>query len=72
ERMLTLMQALVRANLAPKRVQLVHNKPGSAPKLVLLDAVKDGHAGLQWLPPLILRDADGKMSEAWRRIYRRD
>ncbi|MEG1844809.1 MAG: methyltransferase, partial [Clostridia bacterium] len=46
ERMLTLMQALVRANLAPKRVQLVHNKPGSVPKLVLLDAVKGGHAGL--------------------------
>ena len=43
---------------------------GRAPKLVLLDAVKDGGSQLHWLEPLVLRDADGEYTDEWRRIYR--
>lgn len=64
-----LMQALDASHLAPKRVRLVMDRPGATPKLVLIDAVKGGGSMLHWMPPLILRNADGAWSEEWHRIY---
>lgn len=64
-----MMAAMDACRLAPKRVRTVHAAPGRAPKLVLMDAVKGGGSGLNWLEPLILKDADGAFSAEYRRIY---
>ncbi|HIS02486.1 MAG TPA: methyltransferase [Candidatus Pullichristensenella avicola] len=69
-RALEMMRAMEDARLAPKRVRTVHGMPERAPKFVLIDAVKGGGSGLHWLPPLVLREADGSFSAEWRRIYR--
>ena len=61
--------AMEKATLAPKRIRTIHSKASRAPKLVLLDAVKQGGRGMEWLPPLILYNEDGSTSEEWRRIY---
>lgn len=69
-RIYEMMRAMDDFRLAPKRIQTVHGVAGRAPKLVLLDAVKDGGSQLHWLEPLVLRDADGEYTDEWRRIYR--
>lgn len=51
----TLFDALRENGLAPKRQRLVHPWPGAAPRLVLVEAVKDGGEGLELLAPLFLR-----------------
>ena len=69
-RIYEMMRAMDDCRLAPKRIRTVHGVAGRAPKLVLLDAVKDGGSQLYWLEPLVLRDADGEYTDEWRRIYR--
>ena len=64
-----MMEAMRACGLAPKRVRCVQARADRAPKLLLLEGVKGGGAGLNWLPPLILYDADGSHSAEWRRIY---
>ncbi len=64
-----LMRAMDEAGIAPKRVRTVHGVEGRAPKFVLLEGVKQGGEGLHWLPPLVLRSADGSFSGEWHRIY---
>ena len=68
-RIYEMMRAMDDCRLAPKRIRTVHGVAGRAPKLVLLDAVKDGGSQLHWLEPLVLRDADGEYTDEWRRIY---
>ena len=68
-RALMLMDALRAARLEPKRIRLVHDRPGAAPKLVLIDAVKNAKPMLHWQEPLILRNEDGQWSQQWHEIY---
>ena len=65
-----MMCAMDGAGIAPKWVRTVHGVAGRAPKFVLLSGVKQGGEGLQWLPPLVLRNADGTFTPEWHRIYR--
>ena len=65
-----MMRAMDDCRLAPKRIRTVHGVAGRAPKLVLMDAVKDGGSQLHWLEPLVLQDANGEYTDEWRRIYR--
>ena len=65
-----MMCAMQAARLAPKRIRTIHGVEGRAPKLVLMDAVKDGGSMLHWLEPLVLQKPDGSYTDEWRRIYR--
>lgn len=67
-----LMSAMQACRLAPKRIRSVHATALRAPKLVLIEGVKGGGSGLNWLPPLILYEADGSVSAEWKRIYGRE
>ncbi len=66
-----LMSAMERANLTPKRVRSIHATAQRPPKLVLLEGVKGGGSGLNWLAPLILYEREGVPSQEWYRIYGR-
>ena len=65
-----MMFAMKNARLEPKRVRTIHSAPGREPKLVLIEAVKDGGSMLHWLPPLILNNEDGTPTDECKRIYR--
>ena len=67
-----MMAAMQASGLAPKRVRTVHARADRAPRLMLIEGVKGGGAGLNWLPPLILFEADGSVSGEWKRIYGAD
>lgn len=59
ERLTDLLLALRAQQLEPKRMRLVQSRAEKAPKLVLLEAVRQGKAGLQVEPVLILsRDGE--------------
>lgn len=67
-----MMQAMQGCKLAPKRIRTVHARAEKAPKLILIEAVNGGGSALNWLPPLILSDADGQPTAEYRRIYHMD
>ena len=64
-----LMSEMEKNRLAPKRVRLVYPTINHIPKIALIDAVKQGGAQLDWLPPLILQNEDGTYTKEWHRIY---
>ena len=65
-----LMYAMRTHRLEPKRIRTIHATPNRAPKLVLIEAVKDGGSMLHWMEPLVLNGDDGQPTEEWKRIYR--
>ncbi len=70
ERLSDVLSALRAHHLEPKRLQAVQKRVDTAPWLFLLEAKKDAHAGLSWLPPLVLYTAESEPTPALREIYR--
>ncbi len=68
-RMLELMMDLKKANLEPKRVRLVYPSVEKPANLVLLEAVKDAKPGLHMLPPLIVCNEDGTLTNELKSVY---
>ena len=68
-RMLSLMEQLEEARLAPKAFRLVYPAADRPANLVLVEAVKDGKPMLHPQPPLIVYEADGSPTPELRRIY---
>ncbi len=57
--------------LTPKRLQWVHQRADKPANLLLLEARRDGGAGLAVEPPLILEDQQGNKTAAWHAVYDR-
>ena len=72
ERLAELMTLLRSYKLEPKELQTVQKTIDTPPRLVLLRCRKDGGAGLDIRPPLLLQNGDGTETEALRRCYFRD
>ena len=70
ERLSDVLSALTAHHLEPKRLQAVQKRADTAPWLFLLEAKKDAHTGLNWLPPLVLYTDEGEPTPALREIYR--
>ncbi len=61
--------SLLRANrLEPKRLRLVYGNAKKDANLFLVEAVKNGGIWMDCLPPLILYDENGEMTEEFRRM----
>lgn len=71
QRAFEMMTEMKKADLAPKRIRCVQGTKNHAPRLILIDSVKNGGEQLHWLPPLILKNEDGSETEEWFRIYGR-
>jgi tRNA1(Val) A37 N6-methylase TrmN6 len=69
ERLMDILIGMRAVKLAPKRMQLVHPRLGSAPSLVLVEGVYQGRPALHWMPPLFIYDASGAYTEEMRAIY---
>jgi len=72
ERVTDLLVALHAARMEPKRMRTVHHTAERAPKLVLVEAVREGRPGVKWLPPLVLYGADGEYTPEARAIYHKE
>ncbi len=69
ERMIEMIDSLRAENLEPKRIRFVHNDIGSVSKMVLVEAVKEGRAGLKIERPLILYRDDGSYTDEVKAMY---
>lgn len=69
ERLMDILYGMRQRGLEPKRVRLVHGTVDKAPSMVLIEAVKGGKPHLVWMPPLIVYDDKGIMTDEVREIY---
>ena len=69
QRLCDLIEAMRAAGIEPKRLRMVHPAPEKAPSLLLAEGRRGGRPGLEVLPPLILREADGRESRELQEIY---
>ncbi len=69
ERLVDVLCAMRCRGMEPKRLQMVHPGPGTAPNLSLVEGIKGRRAGLLSMPPLYIYNEDGSYSEEMRGIY---
>ena len=63
ERFVESMELAIKYNLQPKKLQWVHASIDKPAWIFLLEMVKNGSYGLEVLPPLIMYNADGTLTE---------
>ncbi len=68
-RMAELFSLMHERRLEPKRVRMVHPRADKPASVALVEAVKEGGAGLAVLPPLIVHEAGGGYTEEMKDIY---
>lgn len=66
------LEGMRACGIEPKIVRAVHYQADQPAKLVLFEGRKQAGSGLSWLPPLILRDAQGEETQELRKIYGMD
>lgn len=64
-----LFAALQAARLRVKRAQLVCDAAGKPPVLLLAEGRRGGGTGVEWLPPLLLKDENGYTPQARQYYY---
>lgn len=70
ERLITLITAIERVRLTPKRLRFVHQTSEKAPSAVLIECRKGGSSdGLIVEPPLIVNNSDGTFTDEYLKIY---
>ena len=69
ERLADLICAMREAGIEPKRLQLVCQRVGDAPMLILCEGRRGGNSGMTLLPPLIVEDGQGGYSPEMKEIY---
>ena len=67
--MLNIMKKLQQHHLEPKKFQLVYPCLHKAPNLVLIEAVKDAKPTLHPMPPLIIYNEDGSLTNNLKSVY---
>ena len=67
--MLFLMERLQMHHLEPKRFRLIYPYVSKPANLVLLEAVKDARPTLHPMPPLIVYEADGSLTNELKSVY---
>ena len=69
ERFLEVIDTLRSNRLEPKRIRFVHNDPSSCSKIVLIEAVKDGRAGIKLEKPLFMYNEKGGYTDEVNAMY---
>jgi tRNA1(Val) A37 N6-methylase TrmN6 len=64
-----LMRGLSKYHLEPKRIQFVHSHERDEARLVLVEALKEGHTQVQILPPFLLYDSIGNYTPSARELF---
>jgi tRNA1Val (adenine37-N6)-methyltransferase len=69
ERLIEVFEMLRQNRLEPKRMRFVHNDITAESKIVLIEAVKDGKAGVKIERPLHIYNRDGSYSAEVSEMY---
>lgn len=68
-RLVDIMALMRKYRIEPKRMRMVHPKPGKAPTMVLIEALKYANSELIIDPPLYVYDNDGNYTDEIYDIY---
>lgn len=55
--------------IEPKRVRFIHHRADKPPKTVMVEGRYKSQPGMLVMPPLIMEDSDGNMTDEIKRIY---
>ena len=69
ERLITLITALERVRLTPKRLRFVYSNNKKNSELLLIEGIKNGKPGLKLLSPLFIYDENGKYTKEIREMF---
>ena len=69
-RMVQLLARMRDFRIEPKRLRLVHSRPGGSGAFVLVEGVKEGREGLKVLPPLFIHEEQGGYTPEMTEIFR--
>lgn len=69
-RMVQLLARMRDFRIEPKRLRLVHSRPGGSGAFVLVEGVKEGREGLKVLPPLFIHEEQGGYTSEMTEIFR--
>jgi tRNA1Val (adenine37-N6)-methyltransferase len=69
ERLFELIDILRRNQLEPKRIRFIHNDINATSKIVLIEAVKDGRAGIKVENPLFMYNEKGEHTAEVSEMY---
>ena len=69
-RMVQLLARMRDFRIEPKRLRLVHSRPGGSGAFVLVEGVKEGREGLRVLPPLFIHKEQGGYTPEMTEIFR--
>lgn len=69
ERLTDVICSMRSHGIEPKRLRLVHQRPGSKPWLVLIEGKRGGASSLDLLPPLEMQTAEGRFSDEIEAMY---
>ena len=72
ERFMESVELAIKYNLQPKKLQWVHASADKPAWIFLLEMVKNGSYGLEVLPPLIMYNADGTLTEQAKKQMEKD
>ena len=67
ERFVEILDVFRKYSIEPKRIQFIYPKVGKNSDLFLIEGIKNGHAGLKMLSPLIVHDNNGDYTEDLRK-----
>lgn len=69
ERLFEVIDILRKNRLEPKRIRFVHNDVNAVSKIVLIEAVKDGRAGIKVESPLFMYNKEGEYTAEVSEMY---
>ncbi len=69
-RMVQLLARMRDFRIEPKRLRLVHSRPGGSGTFVLVEGVKEGREGLKVLMPLFIHEEQGGYTSEMTEIFR--
>ncbi len=70
ERMAEILTAMSRADVEPKRLQLVYSSIAKKPTMLLVEGIRGAKPGLEVLPPLVVYKPDGSYSNEIMQYYK--
>ena len=68
-RAVQLLAGMRSCRIEPKRLRLVHSRPGDSAAFVLAEGAKGGREGLQILPPLVIHEETGGYTREMTEIF---
>lgn len=70
DRLIDIIEIMKKYSIEPKKIQFCYTKLEKEGKILLVEGIKNGNAGLRVLPPLVIHDDNGNYSETVLKMFR--